>query len=453
MAPDRSRAFLVTIAIMVAVGACGGPAPSALPASPEATSVSPSPAAGTAAPTTALAIDRPIASAGSIAIRAPDGSLSLIDADGKPTLLSDAASGTFGFPTWSPDGSRIAAVRASGTGAELVMFDPSSSGGPVEPVVLLHNEAIEPFYLFWAPDGEAVSFLANDESGLSLRIAPTDGSAPVDGSAPGTKVRTGNPFYYDWIGRDRLIAHIGVGPQAFLGEIGLDGAAASAALIDPGEFRSAVVNRDDTAIAFVRGRDRTASAIVLAARDGSGEHSMSVFGPSAIAFDPTGTTLAMIGPDEPVPPEVGFPVGPLRLIDAASGEIKTLIDGFIVGFWWSPDGQTIAALRVQPAIGSASGTSPGPSPTPMDNDVRLVFVDVASGRVRSQPVVQPGERFIETFLVYFDQYALSHQIWAPDSSSFLLPEALPDGSTQLTVRFPDGEEPIPLDGDIGFWSP
>jgi TolB protein len=82
-----------------------------------------------------------------------------------------------------------------------------------------------------------------------------------------------------------------------------------------------------------------------------------------------------------------------------------------------------------------------------------VFVDVASGKVRSQPVVQPGVRFIETFLVYFDQYALSHRIWAPDSSSLLLPEALPDGSTRLTVRFPDGELPLALDGDIGFWSP
>lgn len=453
MGPDRSRVFVVTAAIMVAVVACGGPAPSGSPISTGQATANPSPAAVSPAPTVAPAIDRPIASGGSIAIRAPDGSLSLIDADGKPTLLSDAARGTFGFPTWSPDGSRIAAVRASETGAELVVFDRSSSAGEIEPLVLLQNEAIEPFYLFWAPDGKAVSFLANEEGGLSLRIAPTDGSAPADGSAPGTKVRTGNPFYYDWIGQDRLIAHIGVGPEAFLGEIGLDGVAASAALTDPGEFRSVVVNRDDTSIAFVRGRDRTASAIVLAARDGSGEHSMSVFGPSAIAFDPAGTTLATIGPDEPVPPELGFPVGPLRLIDAASGEVKTLIDGFVVGFWWSPDGQTIAALRVQPAIGSASGASPVPSPTPMDNDVRLVFVDVASGRVRSQPVVQPGQRFIETFLVYFDQYALSHRIWAPDSSSFLLPEALPDGSTQLMVHFPDGEEPIALDGDIGFWSP
>ena len=439
--------------ISVVVAGCGGPAPSGSPISTETASANPSPATASVAPTVSPRSDQPIASTGSLAVRASDGSLSIVDADGKGTLLSDAANGSYGFPTWSPDGSRIAAVRASGTGTEVVMFEAASSGGPVEPVVLLHNEQIAPFYLFWAPDGEAVSLLATEGDVLALRIAPTDGSAPVDGSGPGATVRTGNPFYYDWIGRDRLIAHIGVGPEAFLGEIGLDGVATGEALTDPGEFRSAVVNRDQTSIAFVRGPDRTESAIVVAARDGSSEHAMTVFGPSAMAFDPTGTTLATIGPNEPVPPDVGFPIGPLRLIDAASGEVRTLLDGFVVGFWWSPDGQTIAALRVQPAIGSASGASQAPSPTPVDNEPRLVFVDVASGRVRSQPVVQPGQRFIDTFLIYFDQYALSHRIWAPDSSSFLLPEALPDGSTQLTVRFPDGEPPVALEGDIGFWSP
>ncbi|HET9758012.1 MAG TPA: hypothetical protein VFP66_16035 [Candidatus Limnocylindrales bacterium] len=453
MGPDRSRRFMVAVAIIAAVAACGGPAPSGSPTTTETASANPSPATASVAPTASPRSDHPIASTGSLAVRAPDGSLSIVDADGKQTLLSDAADGTYGFPTWSPDGSRIAAVRASGTGTEVVMFEEASSGGPVEPVVLLHNEQIAPFYLFWAPDGEAVSLLATEGDVLALRIAPTDGSAPVDGSGPGATVRTGNPFYYDWIGRDRLIAHIGVGPEAFLGEIGLDGVATGEALTDPGEFRSAVVNRDQTSIAFVRGPSRTESAIVVAARDGSSEHAMTVFGPSAMAFDPTGTTLATIGPNEPVPPDVGFPIGPLRLIDAASGEVRTLLDGFVVGFWWSPDGQTIAALRVQPAIGSASGASPAPSPTPVDNEPRLVFVDVASGRVRSQPVVQPGQRFVDTFLIYFDQYALSHRIWAPDSSSFLLPEALPDGSTQLTVRFPDGEPPVALEGDIGFWSP
>ena len=94
-----------------------------------------------------------------------------------------------------------------------------------------------------------------------------------------------------------------------------------------------------------------------------------------------------------------------------------------------------------------------PSSEAPATEVRLVFVDVASGDIRSDPVVQPAPRFVNQVLAYFDQYALSHRVWSPDSSSILLPEVLPDGSTRLTVRFPDGGGPVALDGEIGFWSP
>jgi TolB protein len=448
------RIVLLGWVALLAIAACGEPAPSRNPV-PSAI-VGPSPVTSgepsATSPSASTALTGPIASSGSIAIRAADGSLSIVGADGRSTPLADVANGTFGFPTWSPDGTQIATVRARPTsGADLVVFD--TAAGSADPVVILSDEAIEPFYLFWTPDSRSVTFLATEADALSLRIAPSDGSAPLDGTGPGAKIRTGNPLYYDWIGQDRLLAHIGTGPEAFLGEIGLDGDAVTDALAEPGEFRSAVVNRDGTVIAFVRGADRADSSIVLASREGSNEHELPVFGPSAMAFDAAGTTLATIGPHEPVPPDVGFPVGPLRLIDVASGEVRTLVDGFVVGFWWSPDGRTIAALRVQPAVGSASPSGGVPSPAEQERVVSLLFVDVRSGETQSQPIVTPGQRFIETQLAFFDQYALSHHLWAPDSSSMLLPETGPDGLTHIAIRFVDGKDPIFLDGESAFWSP
>ena len=448
------RVALLGWVALFAVVACGQPGPSRNPVSTatvgpsDATSEEPS----TAAPSASEGLTGPIASSGSIAIRAADGSLSIVAADGRSTPLADVANGTFGFPTWSPDGTHIATVRARpSSGADLVVFD--TAAGSADPVVILSDEAIEPFYLFWTPDSQSVTFLATEADALSLRIAPSDGSAPLDGTGPGAKIRTGNPLYYDWIGQDGLLAHIGTGPEAFLGEIGLDGDAVTEGLSEPGEFRSAVVDREGTTIAYVRGADRTDSSIVLASREGSNEHELPVFGPSAMAFDAAGTTLATIGPHEPVPPDVGFPVGPLRLIDVASGEVRTLIDGFVVGFWWSPDGRTIAALRVQPAVGSASPSGGVPSPAEQERVVSLLFVDVGSGETLSQPIVTPGQRFIETQLAFFDQYALSHHLWAPDSSSMLLPETGQDGRTHIAVRFADGKDPIFLDGESAFWSP
>jgi hypothetical protein len=88
-----------------------------------------------------------------------------------------------------------------------------------------------------------------------------------------------------------------------------------------------------------------------------------------------------------------------------------------------------------------------------ETEVRLVFVDVASGEVRSDPVVRPAPRFVTQVLAYFDQYTLSHRVWAPDSASIVLPEATDAGTTQLRVHFADGRPPVALEGEIGFWSP
>jgi TolB protein len=158
-----------------------------------------------------------------------------------------------------------------------------------------------------------------------------------------------------------------------------------------------------------------------------------------------------------------------------------------VSFWWSPDGKTIAALRVQPVADGVTGSgagasaaasaeataspassvaagpsvaaslapngSAGPSASQPPSEVRLLFLDVASGRIQSQAIVEPGQLFIDQFLTYFDQYALSHQLWAPDSSALLLPVTEPDGTTHVSVISRNGDPPLSLNGAIAFWSP
>jgi hypothetical protein len=384
-----------------------------------------------------------------------DSSLAIVDAAGRRVPLADASNGVLGFPAWSPDGTRIAATRLGETEDSIVVFDAVTAGSDaVEPVVILKSATIDPSYLYWTPDGAGVSYLANEADDLSMRIAPADGSAPLDGSGPGAKVRSGNPFYYDWIGPDRLLAHIGLGADAFLGEIGLDGEEVAPTLDGTGNFRSAVVSRDQASIGFVRANEAGVGEIVVAARDGSSEHAMPVLGSSAMLFDPTGGTMAAIGPTDPDQAAAGFPLGPVRLIDAATGEVRTLLDGLVVSFWWSPDGSTIAALRVQPVAEAGASLVPQPQPSAVaETEVRLLFVDVASGEVRADPVVRPAPRFVTQVLAYFDQYTLSHRVWAPDSSSLVLPEVTDRGITQLMVHFPDGRPPVALEGEIGFWSP
>jgi TolB protein len=378
--------------------------------------------------------------------------MTIVDAGGRSVPVPAKGTGAFGFPTWAPDGTKIAAARTMDDGVALVVIDAKgvAAGRKVQPKVVFEKAGVEPFYLFWSPDSKMISFLASAGDVLTLRIATADGSAPIDGSGPGSVVRSGNPFYYDWLADDRLFAHIGIGADSFLGELGLDGKP-SHKIDGPADFRSAVVSHDRRSIAFARTTTGIANEIVVASRDGSHEERLSVLGPTAIAFDPSGDELATIGAED-ISTLTTFPLGPLRLMNR-SGVQRKLLDGAVVAFWWSPDGKTIAAIRVIPAGAQPSAMPFGPSPTPTPAEVHLVFIDVATGQVRSDPIIHPATDFVNAIIEYFDQYALSHRMWAPDGESLLMPEFDEDGFTHLVVRYVDGREPVTLDGAIGFWSP
>jgi len=411
---------------------------------------------------------------GSIAVIDPSGALSVVDSSGHSTVLAGGTGVAFGFPAWSPDGARIAAVAGSPSETSISVYSVrgSATGPFATPVVVYRSAEVRPFYLYWAPGGRSLSFLATESDGLSLRLAPADGSAPLNVSGRGAVIRRGEPLYYDWIGADRLLLHVGAGSEAFLGEVGLDGTSAAPALARPGIFRSAVMSADRQYVAYVRAGRGGPDDVVVAARDGSSEHTLRVFGIAAVVFDPIGDTVASIGSVQAGQADVGFPVGPLRLVDARSGATRTLLDGLVVAFFWSPDGRTIAALRLQATGGSTADTGPilaaaaiasptafpsappSASPTGPPTEVRVVFVDVATGAIKSERVVRPGRRFVNEVLPYFDQYALSHRIWAPDSSAILLPLLNASDETQLVALQPNGsDDPLTIDGEGGFWSP
>ena len=121
------------------------------------------------------------------------------------------------------------------------------------------------------------------------------------------------------------------------------------------------------------------------------------------------------------------PIGPLRLLDASTGDVRTILDGPVVAFYWAPDGDTIAALQVATPgddnVAEAAGIvlaraavtrAPAGRPAAVAPGLalRLVFVDVASGAIRAQRSVQVGDDFAGQQLPFFDQYALSHRVWS-----------------------------------------
>jgi TolB protein len=388
-----------------------------------------------------------------IAIVDDAGGLFTYDAQGGSKLAYPVPGVIFGFPTWSPDGSRIAVTGQSAEGVGVYVFE---AGARTAPAIVFRSADRPPFYLYWTPDSARVSFLTTEPGEIALRVAPADASAEH------TVMRRGAPLYLDWFEADRALLHVGLGDDAFTGRVNAAGEEDGAAFQATGVFRTGTVSHDGRYLAYATSEDGITGAIII---DGTSNPPFRVFGPAAMLFDPTGASLALIAADKPADRVAPIPLGPLKLIDPATNAVRTLLDGSVVAFFWSPDGRTIAALAVPgggqgPVADSGRiARAQGPPPdelTPASDAVslRLVFIDVASGAVRSERAVDLAQAFVSQLLPYFDQYALSHRLWSSDSAAILLPLVSSTGEDQVVVIPADGsDERVVANGSKGFWRP
>jgi WD40 repeat protein len=404
-----------------------------------------------------------------LAVVDADGRLSTMDGLGGSRVTYDVPGTVFRFPAWSPDGSRIAAVGQTEDGTGVYVFSTEGGAGdPPAPTAIYSSKDQPPFYLYWTPDSRQLTFLTTESVGLALRVAP------ADASGRDSIVHQGAPMYWTWLDAANLEVHAGSGPEGLVGELGLDGGPVANRVASPGVFRAPAVTRDGRYRSFVLARTDSGSGsapanLVVAARDGSASHEIPIFGIPAFGFDPTGTALAFIAADEPSDGVPALPVGPLRIVDAVSGSLRTMLDASVVAFFWAPDGRTIASLRLEAPGGIEARSRTGGRLASTEQAARppgadlaqaggfalhLDFTDVASGARRSERTVRVSELFVTQLLPYFDQYALSHRLWSPASTSVVLPLVDGGGETGLYVILVDGSEPSRVaDAAMGFWSP
>jgi hypothetical protein len=455
---------IVAVAVAVALSTVGIAAvtrPARLPAPIEPVSASSSPSRGPASaspsePSGSIApavVEGNPPTVGSLAAVGLDGGLSVIGPSGTSLALTGRGDVTVGFPAWSPDGTRIAAVLGHDATSTVDVFRVDPGAGTTEPPVAVYRSDVEgPFYLDWTPGGGSISFLASTADTIDLRVISTDRPTPADDTDRASVVQRGSPLYFDWIDDTRLLAHVGAGDGAFLGEVGRDGTAVGPGLARPGNFRSPRISDDGRWVSWIRGPDSgsDSSEIVVAARAGGSETTLPVFGPAAVAFAPGGDLVAAVGADGPGQRDVGVPLGPLRLLDPATGDTRTLLAGAVVAAFWSPDGRTMYAIRVQPASGATAAASPSAVPS----EIHGLFVEVATGEVAGDRAIQPGPLFVNQLLPYYDQYEMSHHLWAPDSSSFLLP-IVSEGGGPAVIALPrdGGEPPFSVAAAAAFWTP
>ena len=144
-----------------------------------------------------------------------DGQLCTVAPDGSDGRRLTDSERFFQFPAWSPLGHRIAAIGSARDDGGLFVFDPATSTPSREPTPLYQSRNEAPIYLYWAPDGRTISFLAGHiEPELGLHVLPVRGDHI---SAPNTPVTEDEPLL---VGRAALLG-LASGRQRAVGARGL----------------------------------------------------------------------------------------------------------------------------------------------------------------------------------------------------------------------------------------
>lgn len=302
----------------------------------------------------------------------------------------------YAWPTWSPDGSKIAVSRVSVSAgdAEISVQVVDVATSRTETVYRNESPALiadgTPHYLYWSPDSRSLAFLAATPQGLTLFVwdgVSGEAAAPVD---------VGAPLYFHWArGGDSLAIHtdtrLRLDKRPFGSPQIISGAAEG--------FREPAFSPDGSHLAFIARSGGNNSLFVAPTDDPTASRKLlDVAAVAAFLWSPDGTKLAVAGQRDPRAPIFQLLVS----VSADTGEVEDIAEEPVMAFYWSPDGQRLAWIRV-------------------DADQREMEWMVAAG-----PGAAPKRVFryhpsaeVFTMFSFFDQYANSHSPWSPDGRSLV----------------------------------
>jgi Tol biopolymer transport system component len=311
------------------------------------------------------------------------------------------------WPTWSPDASRLAFVRVLVASAETLvaaqLWTVAHDG--TDPRMVWEAPDQEPIYLAWSPDGASIAMLVQGEDDLALVLVDASGSQPP------RQLAKGNPFYFCWAPDSRsLLIHIGSTasgasqPEIAIVRLGPPDEVRSLG-VPSGDFRTPGWSSDGRKVAFVaKGPDGVSTISLVSPEGGDIVRLASPTAQAAFMLAPGGERLAWGSRSE----QDRLAYDGLEVV-STDGRTRTRVTSDLVVAWfWSPDGRQLAFITLERGgqtfvwqVADANG---------------------ANVRRLSGFMPTPGEIRIVAF---FDQYAISHGPWAPDSSALVYAVGLP----------------------------
>ncbi|MCZ6539894.1 MAG: hypothetical protein O6922_08740 [Chloroflexi bacterium] len=385
------------------------------------------------------------------------GSVHTVDPDGAG--LATIASGSllagqfhYTFPVWSPDGgslvfssflivensvvqSALHRADADGNGPIITIAVDDTSQSGVGPGV--------PHFSSWSPDGERIALTTSGEFGIgTMLLGSYSGEAPKG-------IALGAPLYVNWApDGTAILIHQAEGLH-FLPVAGSSSGTPIAIGNGSISFNSPSWSPDSLAFAYVESSGGNTSIVVTQRSDLDSYEIIADAGVRVgLGWSPDGKHLAIARSS-------GTAFHTLSIYSPVDSTERTIYEGDIRAFWWSPDSSRLAIVEDSPVIDLAHIWS---------------VLDVESEVVTPLVTQVLSDEFLFV-QVFFDQYAESHHIWAPDSSRFVITGALldvdrviqPGGAADLPETFDSQvwvldatgvEEPVSIGrGTIASWSP